>query len=143
MKEWQCCFSSEFCSVCCPCVKIWCYAAPKLRKLIDNFACLKGMKKTLWYIVTVGYDGGKYLVLVDADIFIFALFFMAAIACASECYLWWRFQMCFTERLRARDDRTSVGQGGGQKKVEGNANLWKTKKSLPVIRPVTWGAQGT
>jgi len=41
----------------------------------------------------------------------------------------------------SRDAGTSVGQGG-QKKVEANANLWKTKKYLPVIKPVTRSAQG-
>jgi len=51
--------------------------------------------------VTVGYVGGKHLESVDADNYIFALFLMDTIACASEGYLWQRFQMFFTERLRA------------------------------------------
>jgi len=38
--------------------------------------------------VDVGYAGGKYLVPVDADNYIFSLFFMDTIACASEGYLW-------------------------------------------------------
>jgi len=35
--------------------------------------------------------------------------------------------------------RRNVGRagGGGQKKVEGNGNLRKTKKTLPIIKPVT------
>ena len=31
-----------------------------------------------------------------------------------------------------RDNGTSVGQGGSNK-IEGNGNLWKTKKSLPIL----------
>ena len=42
-----------------------------------------------------------------------------------------------------RDAGTSVVQRGGQYKGEGNANIWKTKKSLPIIKPVTKEAQGS
>jgi len=41
-----------------------------------------------------------------------------------------------------RDAGTSVGQGGTEKKGEGNTNLRKTKKSLSIIKPVTKEAQG-
>jgi len=45
--------------------------------------------------------------------------------------------------LASRNTGTSVGQGRGRKIVESNGNLWKTKKSLPIIRPVTRRAQGS
>jgi len=38
-------------------------------------------------LMTLGYVGGKHLVSVDADNYIFALFFMDTSACASESCL--------------------------------------------------------
>jgi len=40
---------------------------------------------------------------------------------------------CWSHITACRDARTSVG---GQKKVEGNANLWKTEKSSPIQAPL-------
>ena len=57
-------------------------------KLLDNFACLKARKKLCNRLRAVAYFGGKHLVSVDVDYYIFALFFMDTIACASEGYLW-------------------------------------------------------
>jgi len=42
------------------------------------------------------------LVSVDADSYTFALLFIDIITSAIEGYLWYRFQMCFTKRLRAQ-----------------------------------------
>jgi len=45
--------------------------------------------------------------------------------------------------MSSRDVGTSVGQGGGGKKVEGKKTYEKQRKSLPVIRPVPMrGAKG-
>jgi len=51
-------------------------------KLIDNLACLKTRKKLCSRLWAVGYVGGIHLVSVDADSYIFSLFFMDTIACA-------------------------------------------------------------
>ena len=49
----------------------------------------------------------------------------------------------YYNRTAIRNAGTWAEQGGGHKKVEGNGNLWKTKKMLPIIRPVTRSAGGS
>jgi len=57
-------------------------------KRIDQFARLKARENVCYRLWAVGYVGGLHLVLVDKDNYIFSLFFMDTIACASEGYLW-------------------------------------------------------
>jgi len=55
---------------------------------LDEFACLTWRKKIYDRLWAVGYVGGKHLLSLDTDNYIFALCLMDAIARGIECYLW-------------------------------------------------------
>ena len=85
-----------------PCVRIWFYGRSKLRKMYWELRFPESTKKKLCdtdRLRAVGYVGGKYLVSVDANIYVFALFFMDIIACANGGYLWVTVSNCLQEDL--------------------------------------------